>query len=346
MVYAPLTPSLRRRSDGRARTAGLAAVLGVLLGAPGCGRFGFDPLGEPRGPGDGGDLGDAARDGFADAPDDAGGDAPCTAQFSAPMRLGGGFNTVEKDWAPVISADDTTLYFHSYRDGGSGPPDLWSAVRPIGGVFGAPQILAASSLAADLFPRVTADHLELFQSSARMGGQGMADVWVSTRAAITEPFGPALALTALNSSAADEALTITGDGLDAVFASSRGAGFDLYRSRRTDRASPFGPPVALGELNTGDDERAPFLSPDGLTLYFSSDRPGGAGNLDVWTAARPTVDDPFGAPINIAMINSSRDDYAPSISADGLTLYYSYDVPIVGGAGDPDVWIATRVCTP
>jgi len=50
-----------------------------------------------------------------------------------------------------------------------------------------------------------------------------------------------------------------------------------------------GPPI-----NTSDADGTTYISPDGLTLYFSSDRPGGYGQYDLWVATRPTRGDDWG----------------------------------------------------
>jgi len=78
---------------------------------------------------------------------------------------------------------------------------------------------------------------------------------------------------------------LTEDERVIVFTSTRpgGAGKrDLYFATRATQADPFGGPMALPVLNTGDDEEDPALSADGCTLYFVSDRD---SSLDIWSAA-------------------------------------------------------------
>jgi hypothetical protein len=55
---------------------------------------------------------------------------------------------------------------------------------------------------------------------------------------------------------------------------------------RADRASPFGTATHVAELSSSSDDWAAALSADGLTIYFSSNRAGGAGGLDVLYATR------------------------------------------------------------
>jgi hypothetical protein len=67
------------------------------------------------------------------------------------------------------------------------------------------------------------------------------------------------------------------------------------------------------ELNTPFLDGCPIQSPDGLSLYMASNRPGGNGLLDIWVARRETTDAGFGAPENMpAPINSAADDFCPT----------------------------------
>lgn len=69
------------------------------------------------------------------------------------------------------------------------------------------------------------------------------------------------------------------------------------------------------ELNTASNEGYPIQSPDGLSLYFASDRPGGVGTLtlDIWVASRASADDTWGAPENLGLpVNSSGHDHSPT----------------------------------
>jgi Tol biopolymer transport system component len=82
---------------------------------------------------------------------------------------------------------------------------------------------------------------------------------------------------------------------------------------------PWSTPVAVTELDLAtENEYGPALLPDGLTLYFNSDR---LNNLDVFVATRPSRTAPFGAPVQIALqAMASNDD--PTVTADELDLYF------------------------
>jgi hypothetical protein len=109
----------------------------------------------------------------------------------------------------------------------------------------------------------------------------------------------------------------------------------------------FGEPVNLGPIiNSDSSDYGPCISADGLELYFSSERTGGFGAVDIWVSTRQSVNDPWGPPTNLGpTVNSSYNEAYPSISSDGLTLYFSdaYSGPIrPDGLGGGDIWMATR----
>ena len=104
----------------------------------------------------------------------------------------------------------------------------------------------------------------------------------------------------------------------------------------------FGTPTNLGPtVNSSSGDWSPSISADGLTLYFNSNRPGGYGDYDLWVTKRPTVSDPWGTPVNLGpAVNSSAWEAFPSISADGLSLFF--ESPRTGGYGSFDLWVTTR----
>lgn len=85
-------------------------------------------------------------------------------------------------------------------------------------------------------------------------------------------------------------------------------------------------PVKTGTINTDDyDEISPFLASDGLTLYFSSDRPDGKGGYDIWMAKR--LDDSWTKwtdPVNLGdSINSPKWEGYFAIDAKGEYGYFA-----------------------
>ncbi|MEO6304297.1 MAG: hypothetical protein ABIP51_14115, partial [Bacteroidia bacterium] len=83
-------------------------------------------------------------------------------------------------------------------------------------------------------------------------------------------------------------------------------------------------PVKLNDnINTNHWEPSAFISADGNSLYFSSNKPGGFGGLDLYVSKRGSDGD-WGKAINLgANINTTYDEDAPSIHPDGVTLSFS-----------------------
>ena len=146
------------------------------------------------------------------------------------------------------------------------------------------------------------------------------------------------------------------DGLELYFSSNRPGGYggyDLWVSKRESTRDEWGPPTNLGSpANSPYDECMPCPSADGLTLYFSDGhlpydnaklRPGRlGGDGDIWKLTRQTRDEPWGAAVNIGPgINSnSVHTLGPSISVDGLSLYFQSRRP--GTKGVCNLMVATR----
>ena len=151
-----------------------------------------------------------------------------------------------------------------------------------------------NSPSGDSGPSVTEDGLELYFTSMRPGGFGGPDIYVTTRASTSDPWGPALNLGAKintaygNSLYGDWSGGISHDGLTMFFASARPPGnasnLDIWMTRRTTRESEWEQPVRLpSPVNSPSMDSSPSISADGLTLYFVSARPGGVGgDSDFW----------------------------------------------------------------
>lgn len=76
----------------------------------------------------------------------------------------------------------------------------------------------------------------------------------------------------------------------------------------------------------------PAISSDGLTLYFSSDLPGGFGGYDLWRATRKSTADDFGRPTNLSsIINTPGKEIFPLLRNDSLLYFSSDGHPGVGG---------------
>ena len=103
--------------------------------------------------------------------------------------------------------------------------------------------------------------------------------------------------------------------------------------------SPFRAPVPISEINTAASEEFAYLSPDELTMYFSSDRPGTLGRYDIFMVTRPKRDAPWENIVPVPGVNTPNGhERRPMVTGDGATMY-----ALIGGSPDEDIGIATRI---
>jgi Tol biopolymer transport system component len=96
----------------------------------------------------------------------------------------------------------------------------------------------------------------------------------------------------------------------------------------------FGPASAVTELNTEFNDQMPNVSRDGREIVFSSDRTGGAGAFDVYTASRDSTGEAWSTATNLGPnVNTAAAETRPSLSGDGERLHF-------GRLGD--IWVSTR----
>lgn len=144
---------------------------------------------------------------------------------------------------------------------------------------------------------------------------------------------------AVNSPSSDWEQSVASDDLSLFFASNRTGNWDMYVATRASTTDPWANVVNLGSIvNAPALEGSPDISADGLTLFFNSDRPGGQGDRDIWMTSRPSLADSWGPPVNLGpVVNSSSFEGWPSISSDGLSLYYSH-----GSQSQPNLVVSRR----
>lgn len=141
----------------------------------------------------------------------------------------------------------------------------------------------------------------------------------------------------VNTEGDEGAICISADGQYLFFAAcNRPDGYgscDLYYSRR--EGGRWSEPRNLGPVvNSSHWESQPSLAPDGRTLYFVSNRPGGWGGSDIWISELQP-DGYWGMPANAGpVINTPADERGPFIHPDGQTLYFSSKGHTGMGEGD------------
>ncbi|NJM14639.1 MAG: hypothetical protein HC896_03990 [Bacteroidales bacterium] len=100
-------------------------------------------------------------------------------------------------------------------------------------------------------------------------------------------------------------------------------------------------PKNIGDtVNGRTSEKQPSISADGSTLYFSSNRPGGKGEMDIWVTQKDQQGK-WGEPKNLGdSINTSGNEISPFIHPDNQTLYFSSDEHF--GLGGFDIFLSRK----
>lgn len=236
---------------------------------------------------------------------------------------------------PQVSRDGLELYFAYSAPGEC--RDLWVARRsttqepwgtpvPLDPPVNSATWAGGVCISADGLELYFADgytlHWNLAGCSAAPGGYGGGDLWVSRRAKKTDPWGKPQNLgPTVNTARWEDHPSLSSDGLSLYFASDRAA-FPysaLWVTTRPDKNSAWGPPVMLGAPIKAESESDPFISPDGLSLYFSE----GTSAPDIYVSRRATTTSPWGKPVPFAPVNSPRGEWHLSFSTQDSALYFT-----------------------
>ncbi len=98
--------------------------------------------------------------------------------------------------------------------------------------------------------------------------------------------------------------------------------YDIYKVSKI--GNGWSAPLNLGRnINSDFWESAPSISPDGQSLFFSSNKPGGMGGIDIYVSYK-NKNGVWGKAFNLGpSINTTGDDQTPFIHADNRTLYFA-----------------------
>lgn len=183
-------------------------------------------------------------------------------------------------------------------------------------------------------PGVTADESTMVFTSRRNGtgnkidsdGQYFEDIYIShlINGIWTTPVG----IAKLNTIDHDASISISADGQElyiykAGFINSRESeGGDIFVSRLN--GTEWSEPEKLAPvINSSSKESHISISSDRGTIFFSSNRPGGFGGMDVYTVTK-LPNGKWGRAKNLGpAINTEYNDDSPFIHPDGKTLYFS-----------------------
>lgn len=261
-----------------------------------------------------------------------------------------GINSPQADGCPIESPKGLDLYFASTRPGAVGGAtdmnDIWRVHRTsIDAPWGTPEHLPfpVNSSAADFCPTpLNGKRLYFVSARGGDGSCGAGDIYRTREHPVkgwlapenlgcnATGDGPNFAGVEFSPSVVETSegvlLYISSTGLD-------GLDQDIYVSVVQANGS-FGPGTLVTELSTAANDQMPNVSRNGLEIVFSSDRAGGAGAMDVYTASRASTADPWSAPVNLGgNVNTSAAETRPSLSGDGRRLHF-------GRLGD--LWLSER----
>jgi RHS repeat-associated protein len=257
----------------------------------------------------------------------------------------------------TLSADEKTAYvsrkastdydiYVTTRNSTSEPFVALSPVDPVNSPFD------------DRAPWISDDGLRLYFWTKNTGWPGSGNLMMSSRNTIAEAFGAPEEVEDVNSSASDEDPFLLRDEKTLFFTSDRPTGDrDLWIATRSALTEPFSLtntvkiPETAGGVNTPnefEEERRPILTPDGLTLYFHSDREGWNAdhNGDIFIAKRTSLTAAFGTPSLVDGLNYSGREFPVTLSRDSCTLYFASNRDTgAGGSMDFRLYRASR-CVP
>jgi tetratricopeptide (TPR) repeat protein len=205
-----------------------------------------------------------------------------------------GFNTQHNEGMAAIVRDGRQFFFTACeRESVLGTCDIWKAqvkgqevqgIEPITGL--------ANSGAWESQASIICDGSVLYFASNREGGKGGTDIWKSKRKSDGSWKEPENLGDHINTPGDEEAPFITNDGKTLYFSSTGHIGLgeqDVFMSHLSGE-NFWSLPVNLGApVNSSSRELGFFLSADGKTGYFASDRIGGEGGMDIYYFELPAV---------------------------------------------------------
>jgi len=212
-------------------------------------------------------------------------------------NLGKNINSSFDDYYPFVPADESFLVFSSKRGGGG------------------KQKVTANSFAPSIYISFSKDGQ--FQPATNIGPP------------IDQPGKSA------------EAAGLSKEGDEMLFYYFDKKGYGSICTSTDENGKNFTAPVELPEVinQKGQHQIAASITADGSMIYFASDRPGGLGGIDIYSAKK-LPNGSWGTPQNLGpVINTPSNEDFPNISPDGKTLYFSSQGHT--GMGGYDIFKAT-----
>jgi tetratricopeptide (TPR) repeat protein len=272
------------------------------------------------------------------------------------INMGSPINTEEDEYVPSITTDESVIVF-TYRGKKSTGGKLNSELKsdPIDGtykedvyisrriddsVWSAPKGIASiNTKGHDASIAISPDGQMLFIFFSNEKNEG--DIMVSKLEG--NEFGKPKPLNKnINSEFWEGSCSISADGRYLYFASERPGGQggrDIWVSELVN--GDWGPAVNLGpNLNTPTDDDAPFIHPDGITLFFSSKGHASIGGYDIMFSVKR--DNEWTEPKSMGLpLNTTEDDRYYVINSRGDKGFFSSNRSGSGGKGKQDIYMVT-----
>lgn len=199
--------------------------------------------------------------------------------FEPPVSLDA-INTIDRETSPAISSDGLTLWFATDRLDSTNL-DIWMSKRPSRMSDWPPPVDCASlNSPGDDLPRPPGNHgLILPLSSSRNDGNGkMYEIFFASRSSVDDEFGPPVRAPDLPRPPANSSTDpfLTDDGLGLFYSGHPvDQPGDIVLAEHGAWGQTFSTFEPLDSINTQLwRENDPWLSPDGMSLYFTSNRAG------------------------------------------------------------------------
>lgn len=255
-------------------------------------------------------------------------------------NLGKNINSLADEYLPTLTGDGHWLIFTSNRGGENiliSKPNTagkWEAARSISKAINTPRNEGMAKL-------TVCGRVIYFSACGWENVEGGCDIYeadfdTQNDFGVVDEVRPTKGL---NSKKWDSQPAISCDGKTMYFASNREGGFggtDLWMSK-LDKNNIWGPPINMGKaINTTGDEEAPYIAPDGVSLYFSSNGHPGLGEADIFRAVLQE-DESWTTPINLGpAVNTPFREAGIVISPDGKMAYFASARD--GGRGGLDIY--------
>lgn len=184
----------------------------------------------------------------------------------------------------------------------------------------------------DYGPAITENENMLFFTSRRSGSTGgnkdndnmfFEDIYVSYKK--DGEWSEAINIgNVINSNLHEASIGISADGkMLFIYKDNDKYVGDIFFCKLDEKGNWSKPKPLSSNINTKYIENSISISYDGKTLFFSSNRPGGKGGMDIYMS-KLEKNGSWGIPVNLGdPINTDLDDESPYISKDGKSIYFS-----------------------